>query len=362
MFRSVPATLTVAALLVAGAACRKQAPPGPNVWAVVNGKQILRDEVEKHYRRQLVEDRSEPSHEEALTLKLSILEQLINNEILLERAKKLGVEATDGEVEDKFTEMKSPFTEEEFQQQLKQREMTVDDLKGELRRELSMQKVLNREVAAKVTITDQEITDYYNQNRAQFNVVEPLHRIAQIVVTPRQEPLLRNRMGDDARTDAEARKKIQSLLERLQSSADFAQLAMDYSEDPSSAPNGGDLGYLPESALNQSDPQTKRIVLGLRPGATSGIIVAGGAYRILKLLAREAPGQRELDAVRQTIRDTLRNRKEQLLRAAFITVARNEAQVANYLARQVLESAGKLPQPLAKPAGQADRPVVPAKQ
>src|SRR5947209_4484118 len=81
------------------------------VWAVVNGKDVTRAQVDKYYRTQLNPDAPEPSQDEALSLKLNILDELMNNQILLERAKKLGLEAADGEVEDKFTEFKSPYTE-----------------------------------------------------------------------------------------------------------------------------------------------------------------------------------------------------------------------------------------------------------
>ena len=344
MKRWLPGLGILAALGVAPA-CKKQVPPAPDVWAVVNGEAVKRDEVEKYYRSRVTRETQEPSQEEALSLKLNILDELINNEILLERAKKLSLEASDGEVEDKFTEFKSPYTEDEFQRQMKDRGFTVDDLKRDLRRQLSIQKLINKEVVAKVTITDQDVTDFYNQNRSQFNVAEPQYRIAQIVVTPRKDPLLRNRKNDDATTEAEARHKCATLLERLAGGADFATLAMDYSEDPTTATTGGDLGYVPESALSQSDPALKKVVLALKPGQTSGVIALRDSYRILRLIAREAPGQRDLadPQVQQTIRDTLRNRKEQLLRAAYLATARDEARVTNYLARQVIESAGKLP-------------------
>ena len=344
MKRWLPGLGILAALSVAPA-CKKQGPPAPDVWAVVNGEAVKRDEVEKYYRSRVTRETQEPSQEEALSLKLNILDELINNEILLERAKKLSLEASDGEVEDKFTEFKSPYTEDEFQRQMKDRGFTVDDLKRDLRRQLSIQKLINKEVVAKVTITDQDVTDFYNQNRSQFNVAEPQYRIAQIVVTPRKDPLLRNRKNDDATTEAEARHKCATLLERLAGGADFATLAMDYSEDPTTATTGGDLGYVPESALSQSDPALKKVVLALKPGQTSGVIALRDSYRILRLIAREAPGQRDLadPQVQQTIRDTLRNRKEQLLRAAYLATARDEARVTNYLARQVIESAGKLP-------------------
>ncbi len=339
------ATVLLAAALIVAAACKRQAPPGPDVWAVVNGKQIQRDEVEKLYRSQLSMDQPPPPHEQALSMKLAILDELINNEIMLERARKLGMEATDGEVEDKFIEMKAPYTEDEFQRQLKQRELTVEDLKRDLRRQLTVQKVFNREVFSKVSVTDQEIAEFYEQNREQFNVREPQYRIAQIVVTPRPDPGLRNRKSDDAASDAEARRKAASLLQQIQAGADFSQLAMDYSEDPTTASTGGDLGYIPDSSLNNTDPAVKRMITGMRPGEVSNVVNMGGTYRIFKMIAKEQAGQRQLDDVRtkEFIRDALRNRKEQLLRAAFLTVAREEADVTNYLARQVLESAGKLP-------------------
>jgi len=141
------------------------------------------------------------------------------------------------------------------------------------------------------------------------------------------------------------------ILDRLNTGADFAQLAMDYSEDPTTSATGGSLGYIPESSLNQSDPALKRTVMGLKPGQVSPIIPLKDKYVVLKLVAREAPGQRGPSdpQVQQTIRDTLRNRKEQLLHAAYIAIARNEARVSNYLAEQVIEAAGKLPD-AAKPA------------
>jgi len=338
--------LPLAAMLLAAAAgCKEQAQHAPDVWASVNGKEIKRAEVDKYYRTRVNAEGQEPSQEESLSLKLNVLDELINNEILLEKAKKLNLEASDGEVEDKFTEIKSPYTEDEFQRRLKDQAISVDDLKSDLRRQLSIQKLLNREVVAKISITDQDVSDFYNANKAQFNVAEPQYRIAQIVVTPRKEPQIRNRKNDDATNEAEAQRKVKMLMDRLNSGADFGQLAMDYSEDMNTAGTGGDLGYVPESALNQSDPTLKKVVVGMKPGQVSPPIPLKEGYRILKLITRESPGLRGISdpQVQQTIRDTLRNRKEQLLRSSYLAIARDEARVTNYLARQVIETAGKLP-------------------
>jgi peptidyl-prolyl cis-trans isomerase SurA len=327
------------------ASCKKEEAPGPDVWAVVNGKQIPRAVVEKYYRTRVNAEAPEPSQEEALSLKLSILDELVNNEIMLERATKMNLIASDAEVEDKFTESKSPYTEEEFQKKLKDSGLTVDDLKTDIRRQLSVQKLLNREVIAKIAITDQDISDFYNKNRAQFNVAEPQFHIAQIVITPHPDPSVHNRKNDKATNEADAKRKSSLLEQKINNGADFAQLAMDYSED-STASTGGDIGFVPESALNQSDPILKKTVLAMRAGEVSQpIAVNKGGYRILKLIAKEPAGQREITdpQVQTSIRDMLRNRKEQLLRSAYLVEARDESHVTNYLARQIIESAGKLP-------------------
>jgi peptidyl-prolyl cis-trans isomerase SurA len=346
----LPAAMLVVSLF---GGCSKPESHSPDVWAVVNGTEIRKEEVEKYYKTRINPEAQETSAEEILSRKLDVTEQLINNEILLERAKKLNLEASDGEVEDKFTELKSGYTEEEFQRKLKDGGMTVDDLKKDLRRQLSIQKLLNREVASKVTITDQDVVDFYNANRNQFNVAEAQYRISQIVITPRKDPMVRNRKNDDATNEAEAERKAKMIEDKLNSGADFAQLAMDYSEDPQTAATGGDLGYIPESSLNaaQTNANLKRVVLSLKPGQVSEPVVLPDSIRILKLVAREAAGQRGVNdpQVQQMIRDTLRNRKEQLLRNAYLAVARDEAKVTNYLAQQVIETAGKLPE-AAKPS------------
>jgi peptidyl-prolyl cis-trans isomerase SurA len=335
----------VALAVCALAACKKEIAPSPDVWAVANGKEITREEVEKGFRSRLNPESPAPSHEEALSLKLSILDEIINSEILLQRATQMNLIATDAEVEDKFTASKSAYTEEEFQRRLKEWGATMDDLKSDIRRQLSIQKLLNREVVAKISITDQDVTDYYNSNRNQFNIVEPRYHLAQIVITPRPDPTIHNRKNDKASNEAEAGRKAAMLAQRLGAGADFSQLAMDYSED-STASTGGDLGYNPQSAFDRSDPLLKRAVLDLKVGEVSHPIqLRDGRYLILKLIDKEAAGARALadPQVQQGIRQLLRNRKEQLLRAAYLAEVRNQSHVTNYLASMVLESGGRLP-------------------
>ena len=206
---------------------------------------------------------------------------------------------------------------------------------------------MNKEVSSKITVTDQDITDYYNAHKAEFNLIEPQYHLAQILVTPAPNPQVQNQ-NDKAQNEAEARKKIQMIANRLDSGDDFATLAMKYSEEPETAGNGGDLGTTPESGLKGADPATREAVMKLKPGQYSPVITVVDpanrlkGFRIVKLVAKEPAGQRELSdpRVQQAIRSQLHDRREQLLKAAYYEVLRDSAKVENYYAKRVLDSNG----------------------
>jgi peptidyl-prolyl cis-trans isomerase SurA len=338
--------IPLAACLVAacGSAPSTPAPTvSANTWAVVDGREITRDVVETAYRRSGVASQAS-SEEEALAAKLSLLDELIVQDILLAKASGLKVELAGKELDTAYAEARKNIPEEAFQQELTRRKLTAADMREGLRRELLSQKVIEREVQSKVVVTDQEVTDFFNANRAQFNFPEEAYHIAQIAVTPVREPQPANRRGDDAATPQAAAAKVQMLMERLKAGASFSELAMDYSEDPQSAPRGGDLGFVPVSKLKQAPPRLRDAVLKVQPGTIS-VVSEGGAHTLVLVVAHEPAGQRDLSMpeVRQGITGTLRTRKEQLLRTAYVTAVRGDAKVVNYLARRLVESRGKMP-------------------
>jgi peptidyl-prolyl cis-trans isomerase SurA len=322
-------------------------PSGDNVAASVDGQKIYRADLEKYYQSQTAGSNQPLSDEQATSLRLSILRELIENEILMHRAEKLGLLATDDEVDRKLTEIKSPYTVEQFNQRLQESKMTLDDFKRNIRRALTADKVLHKEVTSKISVTEQDIKDYYNAHRAEFNLIEPRYHLAHIIVTSTPDPQGGN--ANKARNEAEARKKIETVRARLDAGDDFGSLAMAFSEDNSTAPNGGDLGIIPESALKQTDPATREAIMKLKPGQYTSIIPLSngatkqaGAFRIVKLIAMEPAGQRDLSdpRVEQEIRTALQDRREQLLKAAYYEVMRDQAKVENYYAEKVLSSMG----------------------
>ena len=90
--------------------------------ATVDGRKIFRSDVDKYYDNNVASAQQAPTGEQATALRLNILHQMIDDEILMRRAEKLGLLATDEEVDRKYNEIKSPFTQEEFDKRLQGQE------------------------------------------------------------------------------------------------------------------------------------------------------------------------------------------------------------------------------------------------
>lgn len=345
--RALSSLILVLATVAGACQSRRAAPPAPppvspDVWAIVDGREIRGEAVEKAYRR-TVQPNPAISEEEATTAKLNLLEQLIAEDLMLARGNVLQIAVPESELDAAFNERKKDIPDDAFNQQLSARNLTAADMRDALRRDLMAQKVIERDVASKITVTDQDINDFFQANKAQFNLTEEAFHIAQIVVTPVRDADLNNRRGDDATTVQAATGKVQMLMERLKSGTPFGEVAMDYSEDPQSAPRGGDVGLVPASALRQAPPQLRNAVMKLQPGSV-GVVSVEGGHAIVALVAKQAAGQRDpsMPEVRDGIAATLRGRREQLLRTAYLESVRNKATVVNHAARRIVESQGKL--------------------
>ncbi len=340
--------LVGAALLGAGlvtvAGCHRE--HGADVVATVNGKAILRPELDRMFTAQLGESQQKPSLEQADSLRLNVLRELIDEEIVQERAAKMNLTATNEEVDAKLAEMKAPYTEEQFNERMKASNHTLEDVKHDLRRSLTIDKLLNKEINSKITVTDSDITNYYNQHKSEFNLIETQYHLAQIQVTGMPAAQAGNLQGSKAADDTEAKKKIQALKNRLDAGEDFGAIAMNFSERPETAPNGGDMGFVSESQMH-ADPVVYAEIVKLKPGQITEIIpgvdpqtkkVVG--YAIYKLISREPAGQRDLNdpRVQQAIRQQLRDGRSQLLKNAYFEMLRDQAKVENFLAEQIFKT------------------------
>jgi peptidyl-prolyl cis-trans isomerase SurA len=347
-FRQV--SLPVALILTAGflsiTGCNRG--HSADVVATVNGRAIMRTDLDKGYQAQLGEapQQRQLPQEQADSLRLNVLHALIDYEIVEQRAAKMNLAATNEEVDAKFAEMKAPFSEDQFQERLKASGQTVDDLKRAIRRNITIDKLFNKEVNSKITVTDTDVANYYNQHKAEYNLRETQYHLAQILVTdvPTQQP--GNLQNSKATNDVEAKRKIQALKNRLDSGEDFGTIASNFSEQPETAPNGGDMGFVAESQMH-ADPAVFNAVTKLKAGEMTDILPLldgqtkkPAGYAIYKLLSRDPPGQRDLNdpRVQQAIRNQLHEGRSQLLKAAYLEMLHDEAKVENFFAEQIFKN------------------------
>jgi peptidyl-prolyl cis-trans isomerase SurA len=342
-------SLVALAFFTLASSCNRQS--DKDVLAKVNAYKVTRSEVDRAYNRQIIGAPQKPSSEEESALRLQILDQIIGRQVYLQKAEKLGILATDDEVESRATQDKAPYTKEEFTKKLQDAGFTEDEWRLEIRRKLTIDKLLNKEIASKVTISDSDIQNYYDTHKAQFNIIEPQYYLAHIFVSA-QPNVPSGDLPNKAQNETQAREKIRQIYNRLESGEDFASLAGKYSEDPNTSRNGGELGPAPESQLrgNNTDPATRDAIAKLKPGQFSEVIPIVNpatqkvlAFRIVKLLAKEAAGQRDLSdpTVQQAIRNQLRTQREQFLRSAYDEVLRDSTEIHNYYAEQLLKNAGQ---------------------
>jgi len=345
-YRNLTLTLSITLVL---AGCHKG--PQQGVVATVNGHPILQTDVDKVYNAQLANNPQQqaPSTDETDSLKLNILHELIVEEIVEQRAAKDNLTATDAEVDARVGEMKAPYTEDQFQARLKASSYTLDELKRDLRRSLTQNKLINKEINSRITVTDADVTKYFNAHKADYDLIEPRFRLAQILVTAQGSVQPGNLQNNKASGSEDATKKIQAIKNRVDAGEDFGELAANFSERQDTAPNGGDMGFVNESQL-KTDPGIYAAILKLKAGETTDIMPIADptthkpvSYSIYKLISKDAAGQRDLSdpRVQQSIRQQLHDSRSQLLKTAYFEMLRDQAKVEDFLAEQVFKNDAK---------------------
>lgn len=339
-------TVILASLGLAFAACGSSGSgssgaggPGgaTDVAATVNGKNVLLSEVDRLISQQFQGQQSKLSPLELAQARLQVLDTLIQKEVLFQRAEKEGLLPKDDEINQFLNELKlqSGMTEEEFQKRLKDQGQTVEMLREEARKQKAIEKLQNQ-INAKITVRDEEVQNFYENNRQRF--VNPRGvGLASIMVDPGD-----NGAQDDAKSDSEAKVKIDSIYAQLKSGADFATVARARSEDPSNV-RGGDLGFATEDELKQNGfppPLVEQFFGAMQVGSyTAPVQFPNKRWYIFKLQNKQLQNENltfDSPGVRQQITQALTDQRKQILNAALLEVAMNEAKVINNLASDML--------------------------
>jgi parvulin-like peptidyl-prolyl isomerase len=316
------------------------------VAASVNGKNIMLKDVERAISAQSGGKQAQLSQLELAQARLQVLGSLMQREVLFQRADREQLKPTEDEITAIINQQKqqSGMTDDDFQKSLAAQNLTMESLREEARKDIAIKKLQDK-YSSKITVSDKEVEDFYNSNRERFVSARGV-ALAMIVADPADNSA--QGVQNDAKNDAEAKLKIDNISQQLKAGADFATVARAKSEDINSVARGGDVGFATEDDLKQNGfaPELVTRLFGMQPGdTTEPIRFNTGKWYVFKLeekrlqtenLTLESPG------VRQQITQALINQRKDILNAALLEVAMNEAKIVNNLATTMLNNPGNL--------------------
>lgn len=329
----------------------------PNeVAARVNGKEIKLEEVEKGVKSQAQGDEVNFSQLELASARLTVLQQLIQAEVMFQKAEAEQSVPTDEEVTTEMNNRRasSGLSAEEFDRQMKAAGETEQTWRQNVRKELALIK-LQEKITGRVDLPkDKEIEDFYNGNKDQFKNKRGA-QLAAIVIDPSNSG-----QGDLTTNEDQARAKATEIYNRTQAGADFATLAREASEDLQTRSQGGDWRYFSEDEMKQTlGPQvTELIMTRMQNGqVVPAAIPLEGRILIVKLQRKQEQDEDltlESPGVRQRVNELLVGARKNLLWQSYSAVAINEAKIENFLARKVVENPNDLSGARPGPAPQAN--------
>jgi len=339
--------LAVSGLILNGCASGGAELQNNNIAATVNGRNIMLSEVERVVSQQAGGNTSSLNQLQMAQARLQVLNSLIQREVLFQRAEREKVLPTEAQVDGAIAAQKqnSGMTSEDFDKSLKAQNLSMETLREEARKDLAIS-ALQDKYSGKIDISDREVEEFYNNNRDRFKNERGV-ALAMIVVDPADNSS--TGITDDAKNDADAKLKIDNIYQQLQGKADFATVARAKSEDINTLVRGGDIGFLTEQELrNNNFPQD--LISGLFGSMQVGDYSQptrfnSGKWYIFKLAERRLAAENltlESPGVRQQIAQGLTNQRKELLKAALVETALNDAKIVNNLAANMLNNPGNL--------------------
>ncbi len=341
-------------IIFAAAACSSSGgSPDTTEAASVNGKKIMLKEIERAIHQQAQGKESQMSAHDLAQARMQVLDSLIQREVLYQRADQEKLLPTEEQITSAINQQKQQTgaTQEEFDRQLKEQGLTSEALREEAKKDLAI-KALQDKYAGKISISDREVEDYYNANKPQFVNARGV-ALAMIAVDPKDNSAAGIK-SDDAKSDADAKTKIDAIYEQVKAGADFATIARAKSEDAQSLVRGGDIGFATEEDLKGTGFPADLVSQFFGPMQAGSYTAPvrfnspqypGGRWYIFKLQEKHLQTENltlESQGVRQQITVKLTDERKSILNTALLEVALSEAKVVNNLAMDMLSNPSNL--------------------
>jgi peptidyl-prolyl cis-trans isomerase C len=275
-------------------------------------REIRRFEEQAHSQGQLVDE----SQREQLNRQA--LDTLIDIELLYQESQRRGFEVTEERIEEQVNGLRTQFGDEEgYAAALEQIGISDAELRSEFRRQLAIQDMIDTDIAPSTSVSEQESTDFYEQNPAFFFRPEQV-RASHILI------LVSPDAGEEEKS--EARSRIEEIRERIAAGEDFAELAGRFSEDNSSA-NGGDLGYFQREQMVKPFADA---AFALEVGQISEVVTTEYGFHLIRVTDRREESVVPYEQVQLQIFEYLHREKVMVAIEELAAQLRSQAEIEEF--------------------------------
>lgn len=251
-------------------------------------------------------------------LRKKILEELIDQELLYQESRKQGLEVEEKTVSDEMDELKKRFPNEEaFNDEMRQMNFSEETLKVQMKKNLSVKQLVEKEILAKVRVSDEDAKSFYDSHPEHFQQKEKV-RASHI--------LIKSEADTDPVSKDERRKKLEAVKKRIENGEDFAALAREFSQCPS-AEKGGDLGFFERG--NMVKP-FEDAAFSLKPGEVSDIVVTPFGFHLIKVTERTEARTVSFDESQDRINQHLRQMTFSEQKNAYVGDLKKKSKVETY--------------------------------
>jgi peptidyl-prolyl cis-trans isomerase C len=231
-------------------------------------------------------------------LRKQLVDSLVSSELLYQTSVAAKIGVTEEMVNQQLRVLQGKFpSDQEFTKYLQDQGLTLEEMKERVRRNMATEQLVKREVDSKVSVSDAEISDYYQKNKERMRRPEAV-KLSEIFVR------VDSRASADAKS--KARQKIEAVLKEARGGKDFAALAKQFSESPD-AKDGGEMGYVTRGGTL---PVLAEAAFKLKVGEVSDVVESPFGYHVLRVAEKKPAGDVSLAEAKPQISSFLYQQKE----------------------------------------------------
>ncbi len=295
------------------------------IIARVNNQIVTRTEYSRS-KDQLKQEaqQQDPANAEKIVAERDkdILRDLIDQQLLLEKGKDLGITA-ETEVIKRLDEMRKEMkleSMEDLEKAASGQGISFEDFKQNLKNQIITQQVISKEVGQRMSISKEELQQFYDEHKSQMEQPEQI-RLNELLVSTENKDKTKDASADESAQLAAAKAKAEDLLAQIRKGASFDEIAKKNSDGPTAA-QGGDLGYFKRGALAK---ELEDKTFAMKPGDVSDVIRTKQGFVILRVAEHQMAGVPPLSEIEPKVQDAIYMHKLQPALRAYLTHLREDA-------------------------------------